>query len=217
MKYYRKRLYKKRSTIKTRSIRNVLVPDRFFVKLKYRAQGQLTSDANGVVTVNFVGNGPFNTDLGGDQPTGWDQYTSLYRFYYCAGSKMTLEMVNTESDRTWTAGLFPATNQLANGDMASVAPADYPYCTEVLIGQQATSRSYHRWNKYMSTKKIYGYNTAGNSNFIASIAANPTNAWYWCFYVSTAGTTPAMGEIMMYRCTITYYINFFGRAELTVS
>lgn len=215
-RFLRKRYRRaKGGRIKTRK-GGMLVSDRFKVKLKYSLLISGNTDASGDYTYVFSGNSAYDPDVSGVgfQPTGWDQYSALYRFYYVSGSKLRFQVINQSTTDVIKVGCFPATQQLSSGDLATMDPAEWPYSRWALLGPTSSSRSVKDIKSYMSTKKVYGYRTSTNPNFISAISANPTNQWYWNIWVTTlVGTSPGF----TLSCTMTYYVNFFGRQEIAWS
>lgn len=186
------------------------------VKLQWTAESEVQIDTNGLYARTISGNSAFDPDPGvsARQPTGFDQYTALYRFYYVAGSKCLVELINTGTTEVVEFGVFPATNQISTTDLATMEPADWPYATTKTLGPLASSFSRARFRKYMSTKKIYGYKTSNNDNFVASISASPTNQWWWNFYAVNFTAAEATLRI---RIRVIYYCHFFGRQEIAFS
>lgn len=186
------------------------------VKLAYSLPEDITTDAAGLYVRLLSGNSAFDPDpnIGGTQPTGFDQYSAFYRFYYVAGSKITLEVINVDDADCISFGIFPGTNQLSTGDLSSMDPDNWPYSQEKTLGPLTSSFSRARFKAYMSTKKLYGYPASTNSNFIAAVSANPTNQWYWNLY---AVNIAAQAAQMRMKYKVTYYVTFFGRQEIAVS
>lgn len=208
-----------------------LLPDRLKVKLRYSATVSLVCDVNGRITGVLAGNSPYDPDASGSgniQPTGWDQYSAFYRFWYCPGSTIRLQIQNPVNDTAQTNavgskifGVFPATNQLSNLDLATMDPTEWPYVTEKYLNSWP-ALNVTRIKKYMATKKIYGYKTADNPNFIANTGntgtgSNPTNQWWWNLYCYSPYGTTGDGDAIVVRLSITYYVHFFGRQEIPIS
>lgn len=213
----RRRFYGRRRGSHARVRRQgYLLPDRQVVKLRYTFSTDVTTDTGGQYTRSLSGNSAFDPDPGSGsaQPTGYDQYSAFYRFCYVAGSSIKLELINTEGTDCITFGCYPATNQLSTGDLSTMEPSDWPYVTEKTLGPLTSSFSRSRFKKYMSTKKIHGYKTSNNSNFISAVTASPTNQWWWNLYALNFGGDEAT---MKLRVKLTYYCHFFGRQEIAVS
>ena len=213
LKRFRRKL--RGGRIKARS-QGRLLADRTKVKLTYTLLFNAATDANGLYTYLFSGNSPYDPDVTGVgfQPTGYDQWSAFYRFYYCSGSSIRIALMNLDSTKLLRWGVVPGTNQLSTGDLATMDPIEWPYCKYRDAGPLSSSKSYTRLKSYMSTKKIYGYRTATNNNFIASVTGNPTNIWYWNLFVNTPSLASSNITLSL---TITYYVTFFGRQEISIS
>lgn len=230
-KYFKRkyggRKYSRMGRIKSRSV-GMLLPDRLKLKLKFNYNAQLACDSNGNGTFRVTGNDPFDPDNSGTsngQPTGWDIYTQLYRYCYCSGSKINLSFVNANNDLgggndpivgELIFGVVPGTQSLSNTDLVTMKPNEWPYCKERYVSSYPAS-NVKRISHYCATKKLYGYKTADNKDFIATTGASPTNIWYWNFYQISPQGISGVGKIGYWRVTITYYIHLFGRAEIPVS
>jgi hypothetical protein len=194
-----------------------LLGDRLKVKLAYTDFYDSTTDANGVYTYTYTGNSPYDPDVTGlgIQPTGWDQYSNLYRFYYCSGSKITATVVNKNSSNSIRWGVSTGTNVLSAADLAVMDPTEWPYTKWRTLGPSTTSKSVGTVKNYLSTKKVYGYKAATNTNFIASVAGpNPTNLWYWNVFIANPALTATTFTISL---KIVYYVIFFQRPEIGIS
>lgn len=215
MKYYRRRFKKRASHITTRR-NGYLLPDRQMVKLAYTYMQVDSTDVAGLYARTFSGNSLFDPDpsVGGAQPTGFDQYAAFYRFYHVAGCKIRLEFINTDSSSVIQCGVVPGTNQLAAGDLTVMYPLEWPYSVERTLGPLTSSFSRCMLNRYMSTKKIYGYKTSNNGNYISAVSASPTNQWYWNIWVRNAAAAAVPFRI---KIKLVYYCHFFGRQEIEVS
>lgn len=231
-----KRFYRRRMTRKSRMgrirTRNMgfLLSDRLKVKLRFTSNVAVVLDNNGNQATAFSGNNAFDPDDSGTangQPTGWDIYTQLYRFWYCSGSKITVRFINPNNDLSvssdpvigpMTVGIVPGTNILSNTDMVTMQPRDWPYSKEVYINSFPALNS-KTIKTYIATKKIYGYSTANNSNFVAAVTSAPTNKWYWNVYAQSAAipATSGVGKEYYARIQIVYYVNFFSRVEIPTS
>lgn len=226
-KYGRGRKYSKHGRIRSR-YQGLLLPDRLKVKLRYTIDFTLTLDGNGLVAEDLAGNDPFDPDNSGTpngQPTGWDQYTAYYRFWYCPGSKIKCRMINVNNDiaaannpilGNATFGIVPGTNILSTADLVTMQPRGWPYSKEAYVSSFPASNVKTLTN-YMATKKMYGYKTSTNSNFIAQVTTSPTNKWYWNFYVKNQSALAASGQKYDFHVELTYYVHFFGRQEIALS
>lgn len=189
----------------------------------------MIADSNGNQATTYLGNSPFDPDGSGTsngQPTGWDIYTQFYRNYYCSGSKIKVQVINLNNDLSAAAdpivsqlnvGVVPGTNQLSNTDLVTMHPREWPYCKETFLAPYPASPSTKKITSYMATKKIYGYRTADNPNFIAPVGMSPTNLWYWNLYEVCPNGILAAGKSTSWRVEITYYVQFFSRVEIPVS
>lgn len=214
---FKRRFYGRRRGSHARVRRQgYLLADRTVVKLSYTLTTLITTDSSGFYARSLSGNSLFDPDpgVGSVQPTGFDQYSAFYRFYYVAGSKCSMDLINTDAADVVSVGLFPSTNQISTTDLTTMYPEDWPYVTDKTLGPLSSSFSRCRFKKYMSTKKIHGYKTSNNSNFISAVTGSPTNQWWWNIYGLNTG-----GDAINLRAKIkiTYYCHFFGRQEIAAS
>lgn len=216
---HRRTFYKKaaRNKASMQTIRSVLgMPDKTRVKLKYQVPLSMASGGGVLAQHVFRGNGPFDPDLtgGGTQPLAYDQWASFYDKQRTRGTKLSVQMSNTNTTTPCIVSLFPST--LATALSTPQEIMSQPYCSTSLMSISAgTSRS-HSLSRYMSTKKMFGLKSIDEEDNLASlIGTTPTDQWYWHIYIfSPSGSTSvtAMGIVSM-----TFFVEFFNRNQLTSS
>lgn len=186
-------------------------PDEVTVKLDYRSAYIGVETKSTKALTQMRGNGPFDPDvaLGGSTPRGWDQFTSRYGYYFCAGSGCIVRTRPIENLADWVAALWPADS--------TAATTGTPY--------KDGERAYSRFGRgvqgidqlvlkqYMTTKKMYGLESARiqEDYYSAAVTGLPVSQWYWNFSYQNADL--ANSVIFTTDFHVIYYITFYSRKD----
>lgn len=187
------------------------------VKLRYSSVLSLASGGSNFLTKNtYRGNGPYDPDQTGSgvQPLGYDQWSAFYNKQRTRGSKISVTMSNTNTTYPCIVVVYPSLVSTALTTQQEVL--SQPYAIKSLMSvATGTSRS-HTLSRYMSTKKIFGLKSIDDEdNFASDITTTPADQWYWHVYIMSPDSSfnaSAMGTV-----SITYYIEYFTRVQLTSS
>ena len=226
-KTYRKKKYNnKRKTFKRKGKRMGMkpshvrirgpsaVPDYVDVKLKYVEVGTKTA----TVVYNqaqYSGNSVFNPQNTGGygsshQPMGFDQWATLYGSYMVKASSIEVDFVPSGVAQSL---LYPV---VASGTAPSTLAAalEYPR-VKTTMSSIASGRT--RLKHYMTTAGVYGLKSLNNDDqpYCALVGANPALQWFWIFGFQDPDVTTS--TIQSAKITITYYVRFFGRINLSQS
>lgn len=215
--------YSKRRKLK-RALRNggVKIPSNVanhcFVKLRYTSPMYLktltnTSVINSMVSVR--GNNPYDpqAELGGGQPTYYDNYKALYESFVCYGSKISVEFIATNTSNTigYQAVVVPSIKQpypISAGSVNGANLCEQRYSKHkrfrgsiVQVGSDPVIKS------YMSTKKIWGNSNLNNQyDKVPTDNGTINNPWFWNIIITNDTLTPTISCALKY--TITYYCKF---------
>jgi len=221
-RYQRKRRYNKRKRYprKTRKTRNKqistlrlrepsVMPDRFFVKLKYEQLGQLILNNSSTGSHEYRGNGCFDPDLalGGHQPLGFDQFSAFYNRYRVHASSVKMELQRTSDSFVWC--LCPT---LTSSTPSVQTLIETPYARYRVV---SSSISNHMLAHKMYTKKIYGQRITQDDVFSALTTADPSRKWYWS--ISAQSYNGSSQVTAYYNIRLMYYVEFFDRTQLSAS
>jgi len=166
------------------------------------------------VTYFFRGNGMFDPDVqvGGQQPMGFDQWSSLYRHYRVIGSKCEVTLGHQEQ-------LIVALNSMATE--ATSYTFDAQTCT-ALPGSKFslahTSGGDMSGNIYLCSyqraDRVTGFDK-DEENLSAQTNADPPTPWYWCITVCNGSTTTSY--TYGFNVRITYFVEFFHPLAVSMS
>lgn len=225
----RKKVYRKKRTYRKKRMRRGQKMD-VASKLVLRSPGQICADrmfVKMIYTQNlnfaaisqtqsyvFRGNSIFDPDYTGtgQQPTGYDQLATLYTRYRVHGSKMKAEFVTVSSTVPTQYVIVPTSNPLV---YATPVMSRLPYARRRIAATSA-GQPLSTLKTYMSTKKIFGLKTLGaETDYSAATGSNPAFDWYW--HVSADSIDGASSIAFQAQITITYYVEWWNRVQLTAS
>lgn len=186
------------------------VPQRMRVKLIFPFR--ILWNASATNYQSFRGNSIYDPDYTGvgGQPTGRDQWASLYQEYVVLGSK--IKVIGSQMGVTGgNVGMLALVPSVYNSTLESNTPrvdasnprAKFTYFTVNTGKGQSFMRA------YQSTSGIFGVPgdaIVKDDGFAGAIGGNPTNEWYWTVKGSSLDGTTAMN--MYLDCIITYYCEF---------
>lgn len=195
------------------------VPDRLYVKLRYREQLSWTQAAGNLGDNVYRGNSLFDPDLTGTggQPLGFDQWSAFYGSYTVLGSSIDVSsQMNSGPPQQAKVILVPTNLSTAFGAGEQERAEESPYAKSQDIVMGAAGVGQGRIKSYMSTAKMEGVVRPAvqiADSFSALTTANPTAPWFWhvCNY-TTGGQQSLIQQVV-----ITYYCVFEGRMQLALS
>lgn len=215
----RRKPYRRRRSARGRYLRKMttkvfktpLISDRIFVKLQYSEivliSGAVTSEyvyrGNSVFDPNFTGVGA--------QPTGFDQWASLYENYRVHGSSPVMRVANLGTVAT---AITATPSVSSSGASTYLDTISTPFSRNRLIGP-ATGMGIGTVKNFMKTVKMVGEKIFNNDNYAAGVTGNPTSSWFWILgFFSMDGATNMNISV---EIKITYYTEFFKRKQLDQS
>lgn len=208
-RFYRKRKYHGPSKYVNRSM--LVLPDRYFAKLKYCRTQNVTGASPQYFTFN--GNSAYDPEnaTGGGQPVGFDQLIGLYDGFRVRGCKIVVKAIGVSGSHAPTKILIIPTNDgnaITNFDSTECQPYVRSSVTAGYGGPLTVIKN------YISTRKILGIKDISNaSQYAGSSSANPATLWFWivAFQLLAGGSITALS--VDYQ--LTYYTEFFDRKVLT--
>lgn len=198
--------------------RNQIFPDKLLVKLSYAQVYSLNIGASSDQLV-FRGNSCFDPEeaIGGNQPTGFDQWTDFYTEYRVFACKCKVRIVNLTAATGLNVTLM-ATRQ-ANGSGSFLGSLQQPYTKTRFCGQP-TGKDVVYLSNYMTTRKIWARPVKTEDNFIgltggSGVGTNPENQWY---FVLETGTSDLLSNLVYdVLVQLTYWVEFSARKTLGTS
>lgn len=198
-------------------------PDSAVTKLRWSGSKNIpVNNGDDPAFIYIRGNGPYDPDVasGGYYPYYYDNYAALYDNYVCYASKIKVTFLGPVANADGQKVVF--------GVVPFVVPATLPTTLRVNEVPYA-SHKYAQLNissitpsikKYMTTQKIFGVSKTkvrDDDKFSALTNSNvPASEWRWAIYASRLAADPNLGAIanVAIDIQVTYYVKFFGRAEL---
>lgn len=186
-KTYKKRRYYKRGT-RSGFSRGVIVSKQsspmrktFKARLKYCENAiSLNPDAGGAASYVFSANGLYDPNISGagHQPSGFDEFMTMYNHYVVIGAKLTCTFVNTDSVYTQQVAIAARDSATPQADIRTsieagtcihsvLSPSGHDRATQTLVYNLNP-------NKYLGRSK-----PLADPQLKGSSAANPTEQVYF--------------------------------------
>lgn len=192
------------------------MPTQRIAKLRYAEQTTITSTSGVLDSIRFRANGIFdpNVDIGGHQPMGFDQWSTLFNHYVVLGSKLTMSIV------PFDAGGGPCATGAYLTDGSTVP---YTSASEFMEAKKGTVKLIspdQRKATYVvskfSAKKFYNVkDVKDNVSRIGSpVSADPSDQAYYVIWVQNRdGSTSSYSVLVQ----IDYIVLFSEPKDLTQS
>jgi len=198
-----------------------IVADRQRCKLKY--VGQKLFSATGLPQYySFRGNDIFDTDvaLGGNQPSGYDQWAGFYNKYRVLACKadFTVNQFASTNGNVCQLVLLPTTDYTGTVLQTIITNSQQPYAITKYTNVNQGAGAIIRMRSYKSSAKMFGVtkDTVQNDDpYAALINADPAETWEWVIGQVPMDGASTMSAFMSF--TITYYVEFFDRKPLGAS
>lgn len=193
------------------------VPDRLFVKLRYREELSWTQ-ISGLTGVNvYRGNSLFDPDLTGTggQPYFFDQWAALYDRYRVIGSSIKVNnMLNNANVYNGLVTVVPL-------NTSSVLPTseeyeESPYARTTML-KATNAGGWGKVSHYMSTAKIRGIRKQAvmdEDSYASLTSTNPGTTWFWHVVNRVPGQST---QSNIQDITLTYYVIFEQRTSPAIS
>lgn len=198
------------------------LPDRLYVKLRYREQLSWTQLSGDLGDNVYRGNSCFDPDLTGTggQPLGFDQWSTFYGYYTVLGSKIEVSSMHNgggSGANMARVGIVPTNISTAFAATDREVAEETPYAQWKHLTMAATGCGQAFQKSYMSTAKMEGSVRAAiqiADSYSALTTANPAAPWFWhvCNYVPSGST-----QSLFQNVVLTYYVVFEGRRQLALS
>lgn len=198
------------------------LPDRLYVKLRYRENLAFTQTLGSLADNVYRGNSLNDPDLTGTggQPIGFDQWAAFYSSYTVLGSKIEVTAMNSDSTSVIPNTRFGITptlfsTQFGTTDQERAEELPYAIARSNQMGAAGVGQGYLK--QYMSTAKIWGVVRPSiqiEDGYSALTNASPTDQWFWHVwnYVPSANT-----QSLQMIVKITYFCVFEARQQLALS
>lgn len=197
--------------------RGLIIPDMYFVKMKYVDNYQFGNGVLTTFTQEWRGNGPFDPDfsVGGHQPLGWDQLSTLYNNVLCYGSTVKIRGTNLSTTVPLKLTLTPVVDSTA---INSVTLAETTYARTKICGTATGSSNFYLKN-HMTVRKMYGLSKLGtqDDDYISGTTALPVNQFFWQFNMSSINSAAITANAVTFEAEVIYYMCFFKRISLASS
>lgn len=194
------------------------IPSIYCCKLKYSEHLSFTSGAYNDFIIR--GNGPYDPKFAafGGQPMYWDQLTALYNRYTAISSSVAVTFVNKTStgEASFTkVGIYPLGDSTTAMDINTATERDN--CKYSQLGPNSGDQGIITIDHYAKATAILGKAKDENTDDIlsADISSVPARQWFWHIF---AGTLDQLTATNVYiDVTVTYYVKFFNRKEVSRS
>lgn len=229
--FRRRRSYGSTRPLTKIKISNTILADETWTKLNLWWDDFLIADDEAptpYIATNYMAGNDIYQPLGDTsfQPTGWNEWGSMYKRFYVAGSKMTLEVVNTSRSQSVPTQACPSVTLLPkpNSALSSLSfttkrAQEYPYAqTKVLAGPSAGGTT--KFKAYMTTNKMFGKTgTKIDDQFSgqteSGVPASPLQYWWWNIILDSSAD--GANSQMTFSAKVTYYVKFYDRVDLAIS
>lgn len=190
------------------------LPDRLYVKLRYRAQYAFTQAAGALSYNVFRGNGPFDPDQtgAGGQPYLFDQWSTFYSYVTALASSIDVISVNNGGTPENTVVMVcPANTSTTFGAAGQELMAEQPYCKRTMNRMGGAGEGQSRIHHYMGSSKVIGVKRSALENDLdygSAITTTPASQWFWHVGNYTPGSAT---QSLIQDVILTYYCVFETR------
>lgn len=182
-------------------------PDSQITKLVYEDRNLLTaSTAGSDVVWQFRMNScydPDYTNVTGNQPTGFDQWSTVYAKYSVYAAKIDLDVINPDANVKLAALCCTLDATLANMSYAKVSTTS-PSRT-VTLGATGSGLEIQRMTLFVSYSRMTGTTATEDAN-VQTFGSNPATPVYFAVSVSPFDVTKVCSIYI--RARIKYYVMF---------
>lgn len=190
----------------------LIMPDRYFVKLKYTLIN-LSFGGASLVSNDLFGNSLYDPEvaIGGSQPTGYQQLINFYERYKVHGSKVKVQPIvasGSSANAVVRWYLLPSASSTIPTDYANAV--NQPYTRKLITGTR-DGKNTGVMKQYMSTKKMFGLATLNDEDYGAVVNGNPALLWYWQTVANIYNGTGTIETGVYADIEITYYCEFYRR------
>lgn len=191
-----------------------IMPDRIMVPLQWSENLNVSGSSGVAADRRYAINNLYDPlfETGGDQPTGFDQWATLFNDYKVHSIKIDIEFVNR------SATIYPGVGFVINNDSTTLTDlftqSDNPYSKRKILGINS-GVSKCSMGTYVSIKKLVGVDILDESEYSANVAAAP-NALVF-LHLMTQDSAEAGNTDVMTDIRFTFYTEFSHRKTLNHS
>lgn len=185
--------------------------------MKLRAHNYQLLGTGGVGSYGNMVSQTGNDMLGPPQPSGHDQYFTLYNKCFVAASKIVVRFVNTHATAAQINFVFPTRDVYMTANDITTAGVMRLAFYKWKINAAAHGNDKTTIKHYMSTAQLTGNKMCSTEeSYAGTLAAQAGIIWNWYFGFLDAGdvTNQATGYV---DWEITYYCKFYDRNNVAVS
>jgi len=151
----------------------------------------------------------FDPDLTGvgHQPYYFDQYAAIYSRYRVHGCGLRVDVMNQSPAMAVSTVIVPTSDVgllTAIGQAVEQRRSAYPKLVPIAQRGSVVQKG------YCSTRSAAGLTAAemaADDVWAASVAANPTQQWYW--HILSESTDKVTNLIIQLQVRLTYYVEFY--------
>lgn len=152
-------------------------------------------------------NGLYDPDVSGlgQQPTGFDQYMSLYEFYTVTRGTVEVEFLNADESFAALVGA-----NIAPTDGTSPNANTYIRNSNIkygLIEKYGTGSSRLKIKFDFDINKLSGQNVLNDDQYAGTVNANPANQWYLILWGTGQDISNNIGS-QYFTLRISYWVEF---------
>lgn len=187
-------------------------PTCMFAKLKFCHTNYITGGGAALYTHVYNLNSAFDfrAAIGADQPTGYDQYATIYNSCLVIAVKNNVTIVNDSATDNARVAIYSHVRVTAPNsieDASSQKGANF-----VSVGPLGGNASTTKVRRYDKMSRVFGRSIFQDDTYAHTITANPTNLCY--LHVSArAGDNTNNCDLKLYWKTI-MYVKFYSRQLL---
>lgn len=201
-------------------ITNRVIPDETFIKLSYTDQIQLTGSQPANAYYKFAGNSLYDPDQSssGNQPTGYDQWSSLYKSYRVYGSMIRIEARNGLATGGVRVALIP-TNANQTTISTSTTMDGLMGNSNVKVkwlGLTTNDNGTAKLSMYRTTASVWGTDDITIESSYDGLMGNigtgsdPSKLWWWNILGQNDDTINSTNVNVTADVTVTYYVKLFN-------
>lgn len=215
---FRRRRVSRRTSSRRRAsvgrVRGSLIPDRFFVRLKYsEVFGMSYAGAGFANYYQFRTNSLYDPNLTGTghQPLGYDAWSSFYSRYRVRGMSYVVTFTNIETAAQMEVAITLRPNVTVDTTIETIRES--PSCVyKSILGTEGSGQANKSTRGYASVAKMRGVSKTrvnAESDYQALVTASPVLQPIMTIYVINQDTSAA--ALIRVRVDFVYHCEFFDR------
>lgn len=182
--------------------------------LKYCEQLNITTNASGFGSASFRANGIYDpvVAVGGHQPLGYDQLSTLYDHWYVKSSRIVIQPQWAGADVPVQVALYVDDDTNLATTWASAAERPGSVWNNFFIGDGA---SLPKLKNYYNSKKTFGAQSEGNPELKGAATSDPQEQAYFAIVID--GGANLISNSMTFSVEIQYDVEWTELATFATS